>query len=171
MALLVGVRGLTGGYIEQAERIGWAWLGQDGSGGATDGKGEKDKLGDEVLVVVSEWGDKTIGALVLRIVKRERTAYVRAWTTRLRYRKKGIGRGLLEEGVRIVVEEKGCKNVVFDDDHASRYSPRFPQLTKISPESDSKRVLPAIFNRGFDRREGLARKMLADVVAEQKKKK
>lgn len=138
MALLVGVRGLTGGYIEQAERIGWGWLGQSGGGGGegegkVEKKGEKEKEGDEVLVVVSDWGDKTIGALVLRIAKGERKAYVRAWTTGLRYRKKGIGRGLLEEGVRIVVEEKGCRDVVFDEGHASQFFPSFFFLALFLP--------------------------------------
>ena len=116
MSLLVAVRGLTGGYLVHAEKIGWAWLGEGEDGDAGKGK----KKGDEVVVVVSEWGEKIIGTVVLRLVKKERRAYVKAWTTGLKYRGKGIGRGLLEEGVRVAAE-RGCRGVEFDDDHASKF--------------------------------------------------
>lgn len=118
------MRGFTGGYLEQAERIGWLWLGE--------GRGaEAGNEGDEVVVVVSEWAEKIIGALVLRIVRRDRTAYVRAWTTGLRYRRTGVGRELLEEGVRVAMGEKGCRNVVFDKAHASEYFPPFSPFPSL----------------------------------------
>ncbi|KAL9005799.1 MAG: hypothetical protein Q9188_001417 [Gyalolechia gomerana] len=71
----------------------------------------------------------------------------------MRYRGNGVGRGLLEEGVRVAVQ-RGCilgggKGVEFEGGHAN-----------------SHRVLPEMFNRGFERSERRARAVLEEVVAE-----
>lgn len=69
--------------------------------------------------MVTKWGeDEIIGALVMKVLKRERKAVLRAWTVKLRYRGREVGRGLLEEGVRVAVA-KGCTGVEFDGGHAS----------------------------------------------------
>lgn len=225
MSLLVAVRGATGGYLAAAEEIGWVWLDRGGRGDeAAEDEGSKSQAkdpGDETVVLVTLWGEEVIGTVVLRILKREQRALVRAWTVGLRYRGKGVGRALLEEGVKTAAG-KGCGEVEFDQGHASEFlffllfcfgsrlssilrlfiplypdgksiynrghpinlpfpvDERFPRggsaatnssspKTPLTPPTrpDSKRVLPAIFNRGFDRREKKARTTLVAVVAEQ----
>ncbi|KAL8698437.1 MAG: hypothetical protein Q9201_006574 [Fulgogasparrea decipioides] len=107
--------------------------------------------GVENVVVVSKWGEEEIiGALVMRVLKKEKRAVVRAWTVKMRYRGVGVGKELLEEGVRCA-KGKGCVGVEFDGGHAN-----------------SHRVLPEMFNRGFERREKKAKKMLDEVLAEQR---
>ncbi|KAL8761973.1 MAG: hypothetical protein Q9184_001959 [Pyrenodesmia sp. 2 TL-2023] len=107
----------------------------------------------ENVVVVTKWGeDEIIGALVMRVLRKEQKAVVRAWTVKGRYRGHGVGRGLLEEGVR-VAREKGCVGGGVEFDGAAH--------------ANSHRVLPEMFNKGFDRREKQARKMLEEVVKEQ----
>ncbi|KAK4893082.1 hypothetical protein LTR28_002228, partial [Elasticomyces elasticus] len=90
MATLAGVRWLTAAYIFRAEDISWAWLGASSD------------------VLVTKFGDEVIGALVLgwaggeqRAGRRKKSwrGDVRAWTVRLRYRGKGVGRALLEDAV------------------------------------------------------------------------
>ncbi|KAL8905728.1 MAG: hypothetical protein Q9207_002442, partial [Kuettlingeria erythrocarpa] len=71
-------------------------------GGAQEGKEV------ENLAVVTKWGeDEIIGALVMRVLRKEKRALIRAWTVKGRYRGHGVGRGLLEEAVR-VAREMGC---------------------------------------------------------------
>ena len=76
---------------------------------------------EDPIVLVSRWGEEIIGALVLRVVKRERKGYVRAWTVEPSYRRKGIGSGLLEEAVR-VAWGKGARCVIFEEGHASKFN-------------------------------------------------
>ncbi|KAL8930987.1 MAG: hypothetical protein Q9208_000088 [Pyrenodesmia sp. 3 TL-2023] len=107
----------------------------------------------ENVVVVTKWGeDEIIGALVMRVLRKEKKAVVRAWTVKGRYRGHGVGRGLLEEGVR-VAREKGCVDGGVEFDRAGH--------------ANSHRVLPEMFNKGFERRENQARKILEEVVKEQ----
>ncbi|MCJ1470563.1 hypothetical protein MMC07_009209 [Pseudocyphellaria aurata] len=150
MSLLVAVRGATGGYLVAAEEIGWKWL-EDGNPGEDDGGKGKGRSGDETVVLVTVWGEEIIGALAMRVLKREKRALVRAWTVGLKFRGKGVGKALLEDGVRLAMTERGCRGVEFDERHAN-----------------SKRFLPALFNRGFDRRDRKARATLSDLVAAQK---
>ncbi|KAL8732461.1 MAG: hypothetical protein Q9166_002674 [cf. Caloplaca sp. 2 TL-2023] len=190
MMLLLGVRMVTGGYISLAETINFAWLegpaglhrtgkkghGRSPSGGASgnvdpapltktnsgsNGGGRRSRNNSnssargevkdvENIVVVSKWGEEEIiGALVMRVLRKEKKAMIRAWTVKLRYRGKGVGRGLLEEGVR-VAKERGIGELEFERGHAN-----------------SHKVLPEIFNRGFDRREKRAKGMLMEVMKEQ----
>ena len=69
--------------------------------------------------MVTKWGEEIIGALVVRVSKRERKGYVRAWTVLRRYRGKGVGRGLLEQGVARVMGRTGVRGVEFEEEHAS----------------------------------------------------
>ncbi|KAL9607848.1 MAG: hypothetical protein Q9167_007278, partial [Letrouitia subvulpina] len=73
------------------------------TGGSKNGAGGRKRggsRGDETVVLVTQWGDETIGTVVLRCPRKEKKAYLRAWTVRAKYRGKGVGRALLEEGVR-----------------------------------------------------------------------
>lgn len=104
---LVGVRAFTGVYLVRAEGVGWGWL-------------EGERKGESV-VVVTVWGEQVIATVVLSVVESERKAWVRAWTTMLRYRGAGVGRGVLEEAVRVAVRGYGCREVEFGEDHASEF--------------------------------------------------
>lgn len=120
MSLLVAVRGATGGYLVAAEEIGWKWL-DDGNSGEDDGGKGKGRGGDETIVLVTVWGEEIIGTLAMRVLKREKRALVRAWTVGLKYRGKGVGKGLLEEGVQLAMTGRGCKGVEFEEKHASKW--------------------------------------------------
>jgi GNAT superfamily N-acetyltransferase len=112
MTFLIFIRWMTGGYIGMAEDINMEWLGED-------------------RLIVVKWGEDIIGALVLgwadndaakkRGRRRRGKAVVRAWTVKLKYRGKGIGEGLLEEAVK-VAGERGADGILFDADHASKFS-------------------------------------------------
>lgn len=156
MATLLGVRWAGGGYIDRAEDVGtWRWIDKDNDSGKED----------EILL--TRFGNEPIGAIVMRGVKTGDTngtgsprkrrqnsggtigktkGVIRGWTVKNRYRRKGVGLGLLEEAVQICAD-KGWSGPVFADDHAN-----------------SGRVLPAIFNGGFDKRDRKARSMLGTIV-------
>ena len=87
---------------------------------------------EDPIVLVSRWGDQMIGTLVLRVVKRERKAYVRAWTVDRAFRKRGVGSALLEEAVR-VAWGKGARCVVFEERHVSTSIPLPPPFSRPSP--------------------------------------
>ncbi|KAL8787272.1 MAG: hypothetical protein Q9195_007831 [Heterodermia aff. obscurata] len=163
MIELVAVRYLTRGYIFAAETINWNWLlespptssaGHSRSNSNSSNSGHKrgrSNTAEEPLIVVTKWADEVIGALVIRVSKRERKAYVRAWTVLRRYRGKGVGRSLLEEGVARVMGKAGVKGVDFDEDHAN-----------------SLRILPPFLNAAFDTQEDRARDILDEVLTAQK---
>lgn len=128
---LVGVRAFTGVYLVRAEKIGWGWLneglkkGEVGTGkrererGEEHGEGGKDELEVEVVVVVTVWDERVIATVVMNVDRSRRKALVRAWTTMLKYRGAGVGRGVLEEAVKVAVRGYGCKEMEFGEDHAS----------------------------------------------------
>lgn len=109
MSCLVAVRKFTNDYLTLAEEIDWAWLGDD-------------------QVLITKFGDEVIGTCIVGWEKGEGRGnrkkkgrgVIRAWSVRLRYRGKGVGTALLEEAVRSV-EKKGGDEIVFSDDHASKY--------------------------------------------------
>ena len=102
------------GYLALA--IDWDWFDYaKKTGNAHGGRGE------DSIVLVSRWGEEIIAAVVLRVVKRERKGYVKAWTVEKGYRGNGVGAGLMEEAVR-VAWGKGARTMVFETDHASEYT-------------------------------------------------
>lgn len=125
MAFLLAVRVASGPYLIHAENINWNWL-VEGSSLAGNNDSNKKYKGEELIVLVTKWGEDIIGALAMRLSKRDRRAYIKAWTVKLRFRGKEIGRALLEEAVKIAVSEKGCRGIEFEEEHASQYhlSPR-----------------------------------------------
>ena len=143
MACLVAVRAFTSGYLTLAEEINWGYLQEDN--------------GEEDVIIGCIFGDEIIGAAVLRLErngskkrKMGGKALVRAWTTKLKYRGKGVGRGLLEEVVRVAREKVGNSvEIGFAVEHAN-----------------SAVVMPEMFNKVFRRQEGRAARVLDGVAAE-----
>ena len=90
---------------------------------------------------------------MLRVVKRERKGYIRAWTVDSSHRGKGVGVGLLQEGVR-VAWSKGARSMEFDAVHANAH-----------------RALPPEFNGAFDEQETKAKTLLTELLAEHKREK
>ena len=128
VAALAAIYWITTDYASLAERINWDWLGGYTPPSTPTGERgtalKKQSKCDDPVVLVSKWGEEVIGALVMKVVKRERKAYVRAWTVDSKYRGNGIGGGLLEEGVRIAWG-KGARAFEFAKAHASKYSLSF----------------------------------------------
>ena len=155
MTYLMAIRFASSGYIRLAESIDWDWLASE--------DGEQD------TVVGTRFGNEMIGALVLRLEpaapsaaaaprRRNRGAptlrggrgVIRAWTTKLRYRHKGVGGDLLHEAVRITREKCGKDaEVGFAQEHAN-----------------STMVLPEFFNGTFRKDEIKAARMLEGVLSE-----
>lgn len=160
MAILITVRWLTSGYIFEAEKVGtWKWL---NSGRDDDDSGV---VGSEDEILLTRFGDEIIGTVIVRGVRDSASAsgtssprkprkntpttgYIRGWTVKRRYRRKGIGQGLLEEAV-AVCQTKGWNGPEFADDHAH-----------------SAKVLHPTFSGGFRKREKQAREMLERVKEE-----
>lgn len=123
MTFFLIVRVLSGPYLTHAENINWNWL-VEGSSSAVASSSDRDSKknkGEELVVIVTKWGEDFIGALAMRVSKRDRRAYIKAWTVKLRFRGKEIGRGLLEEASKIALAEKGCRGVEFEEEHASEF--------------------------------------------------
>ncbi|KAJ9148914.1 Acetyltransferase [Pleurostoma richardsiae] len=151
MSYLTAVRYATSGYLRAAEAIGWPWLTSDD--------------GEEDTVVGTRFGGELVGALVLRLEpnpalagKRKSRALglrggrgvIRAWTTKLRYRGRGVGTDMLHEAVRVTRERCGRDaEVGFAKEHAN-----------------SAAVLPEFFNGVFRRGEMQAARALERVLAE-----
>ncbi|KKO98400.1 hypothetical protein THAR02_09491 [Trichoderma harzianum] len=158
MTYLTAIRYFTDGYVKLAENLRWSWL--EGSGSIE---------GD--LLIGARYGGALIGVLVLRLEprfssltsggskRRSRSrsvsfrggkGVIRAWTTRLRYRGKGIGRDLLDGATRIVKDRCGKDaEVGFAQEHAN-----------------STMLLPAMFNGAFRRGEIRAAKALEKALEE-----
>jgi hypothetical protein len=151
MALLVAVRWTVGPYIERAESVNLGWLGEDS-------------------VLITKFGARVIGALVLGFEdgekkgkkKKSGKGVVRGWTVQLRYRKKGEGRILLEEAVKIT-KEKGGDGLIFEKDGICKFFNVCNQRVKLI-EADSKKTIPKIFSKKFDQRDRKAEKALEHVL-------
>ncbi|KAJ9604483.1 hypothetical protein H2200_011319 [Cladophialophora chaetospira] len=156
MAVLISVRWMTGGYIFEAERVGtWKWL-DDGREGADSGI-----VGSQDEILLTRFGDEIIGTIVVRGIRESSassgktrknaptTGVIRAWTVQRRYRRKGIGQGLLEEAIALC-QSKGWLGPEFADDHAN-----------------SAKIIHPTFSGGFKKRERQARETLQRVIEEQ----
>jgi len=149
MAYLLGIRYLASGYLKAAEDLRWNWL--------------VNEDGEEDVIIGTRFGNELIGALVLRIEpnislagkKKNRSlsmkggkGVIRAWTTKLRYRGKGVGEDMLREAARIIRERLGKDSEVgFAREHAN-----------------SVKVLPEMFNGVFRKQEMKAARALEAVV-------
>src|SRR5512140_2420975 len=143
MSYLMAVRYLAAGYIQAAEALRWDWLVSED--------------GEEDVVIGTRFGKDLIGALVLRLEpnpalagkKKNRSlslkggkGVIRAWTTKMRYRGRGVGGDMLREAVRVTRERCGRDaEVGFALEHAN-----------------SVRVLPEFFNGVFRKQEVRAAK-------------
>ncbi|EGR51960.1 uncharacterized protein TRIREDRAFT_56026, partial [Trichoderma reesei QM6a] len=141
MTYLTAIRYFTDGYVSLAENLRWSWL---------EGPGSVE--GD--FIIGARYGGALIGVLVLRLEPRFSfrggKGVIRAWTTRLRYRGKGIGRDLLDGAIRIVKDRCGKDaEVGFAQEHAN-----------------STMILPAMFNGVFRRDEVRAAKVLEKALEE-----
>lgn len=109
MCSLAACRMLTQSYLFAAEGINWEWLG-------------------DADMIVTKFGDEVIGTVVIEWVsgesrqKRKKAwrGEIRAWTVRLKYRKKGVGSALLEDAIK-EAKKKGAESIEFADDHASKF--------------------------------------------------
>ncbi|KAI1377648.1 hypothetical protein F4677DRAFT_444236 [Hypoxylon crocopeplum] len=152
MTYLLTIRYFTGRYVQVAEDTRWSWMVSDD--------------GDEDTVVGVRFGADLIGALVLRLEpnpaasaakKRSRHSMlrggrgvIRAWTVKLKYRRKGVGVDMLHEAVKITRERCGKDaEVGFAKEHAN-----------------STMVLPEVFNGPFRKDEQRAAKALERVLSE-----
>lgn len=178
MAYLHAIRYLASGYLRAAEALSWDFL-----SGGEEGEGDG---GVEDLVVGTKFGDKLVGALVLRLerpgqsssssssslpsppsaangnsigngnisrrkshhrrnssLNAARSAWkggqglIRAWTTRLQYRGRGVGGDMLREAVRLTRERCG----------------RDARVGFAARHAHSAAVLPEFFNAGFVRKD------------------
>ncbi|KAK3944934.1 hypothetical protein QBC46DRAFT_373648 [Diplogelasinospora grovesii] len=152
MSFLLGIRYFASGYLKAAEDLKWDWLLSE------DGEVED-------VVIGTRFGKDMIGALVLRLEpnpslagkKKNRSlslkggrGVIRAWTTKMRYRRKGVGADMLHETVRVTREKCGKDaEVGFAQEHAN-----------------SVMVLPEMFNGPFRKREMKAAKALEAVLGE-----
>jgi hypothetical protein len=153
MAYLLGIRYFASGYLKAAESLRWNWL--------------LDEHGEEDIIIGTRFGTELIGALVLHIEpnisfggKKKKGSIsmkggkgmIRAWTTKLRYRGRGVGEDMLREAVRISQQRCGRDvEVGFAMEHAN-----------------SKRVLPELFNGVFRKGEMRAARALEGVLGNAK---
>ena len=171
MAGLLTVRWMVAGYLVEAERVGtWRWLGVDEQLNNNYTEVLVTRFGEEVIAALVVWGVVDANGTVKGSSSGGKRGYrsnnsngsggsggamngsvkikgvIRAWTVRQKYRRKGVGGALLEEAVKLCRENR-WSGPVFADDHAN-----------------SARMLPALFNAGFEARESRAREMLERVV-------
>lgn len=169
MFALVLLRGAGGvkGYLLEAERVAAMGLGGNFRGVPAEEDGERARWADGLLV--ERFGAEMVGVVWWRYVfsgegaeqraregqlkrrggkevERPSGVEIRGWTTLLRYRRKGVGMHLLEECIAEARRETGDPElpVGFAVDHLN-----------------AKRLLPGMFQGGFERREREAKRMLA----------
>lgn len=165
MAILGAIRLACGPYIFEAERVGtWNWLNEGRSPAAQQDTGLR-VLGDSDQVLLTKFGRDYIGAIIFRGVqpvnttsssggnKRTRRAQspskhtkmvIRAWSVAQKYRRKEVGSALLEDAIRIGMDNGWTMGgIEFAEDHANH-----------------KRVLPALFNGPLDKYTRIAQKTL-----------
>ena len=163
VTVLAALYWITRDYSSLAAKINSEWLENPqkmhkGSvkenNGNSNGNGlKKNTKAEDPIVLVSRLGDEVIGALVLRVVKKERKGYIRAWTVDSLHRGNGIGIGLLQEGVR-VAWGKGARSMEFDAAHANAHH-----------------ALPPEFNGSFEEQEVKAKTTLTELLAEHRREK
>ncbi|KAM7203820.1 acetyltransferase [Naviculisporaceae sp. PSN 640] len=155
MTYLLAIRYVVSPYITHAESLKYDFL-------------INPDTGEEDLVIGTKWDGKLIGATVLRLEppavsspssKRKSKSgpsfkggkgVIRAWTTKLRYRGRGVGGDMLTEAVRITREKCGKDaEIGFAREHANAHM-----------------VLPEFFNGRFRKGERRAALALEKVVGQ-----
>lgn len=179
MAGLVLVRLLTGGYLEEAERVGreyWeVWNSTSSSSSSTQQENGKATYGseDEVVVLVTKFGEDVIGTVAVVALSEENNQKDRkgskkqskstTTTTKtspsktariqawtVKQRYRSHGVGMaLLADAVKVCREQGWEGPVFDSEHAN-----------------SKCFLPAVFNGRFEKGEKRARSTLEKIKSE-----
>ncbi|KAK3488129.1 uncharacterized protein B0T23DRAFT_398775 [Neurospora hispaniola] len=182
MTYLMTIRYFTSGYIKLAESLSWDWLlnpsAADGNSPATEE--EEDIVlgtyyGTELIgALVLRLEPPTSSRSSSPTANRQRKSHsrhnsfsaktkslkggrgvIRAWTTKLRYRGRGVGRDMLVEAVRLTREKCGKEaEVGFAAEHAN---------------ANCGEVLPEWFCGGFRKGERRAARCLEGVVAEYKR--
>ncbi|KAL9529354.1 hypothetical protein SMMN14_07119 [Sphaerulina musiva] len=135
MSFMAACRYLTQGYLNAAEDINLAWLG-------------------DADILVTKFGDEVIGTVMIDWISGEsRTkkkkawrGLIKAWTVRLKYRHKGVGRALLEDAVS-AAKKKGAESLDFAENHAN-----------------SRRILSKFYNTTFDRDEAQSIEQLQNLM-------
>ncbi|RGP79029.1 gnat family [Fusarium longipes] len=133
LTYLVAIRYFTSAYIRIAEETNWLdWIMKDGV---------------EDTIIGARFGEDIIGAVILRLYQSEKSATIRGWTTRSRYRGRGLGGDMLSETVRVAREALGkdC-TVEFAPDHANSQMPLYTIFngTFLAREARAKKALGAI---------------------------
>jgi predicted GNAT family acetyltransferase len=139
LTYLVAIRYFTSAYIRIAEETNWLdWM-------------RKDEVED--TIIGARFGGDIIGAVILRLCHSEKKAIIRGWTTRSRYRGRGLGGDMLSKVVKIAKEKLGKDCVVeFAPDHANSHLPLY-----------------TIFNGPFLAREAKAKKALGSALKDWEK--
>ncbi|KAF4996436.1 hypothetical protein FGRMN_4493 [Fusarium graminum] len=140
---LVAIRYLASAYIRIAEKTDWLdWLKNDGV---------------EDTIVGARFGDDIIGSVVLRLNKRDKAAVIRGWTTRSRYRGRGLGGDMLRESVKIAKQTLGRDCAVeFAADHANSHMPLYTIFNGpfLARQSNAKKALAAAVKDWEEGKEG-----------------
>ncbi|KAI5460385.1 hypothetical protein BGZ63DRAFT_414622 [Mariannaea sp. PMI_226] len=133
LSYLVAVRYVTSQYIRIAEETDWPnWM--------------QNERGVEDLVLGARFGPEIIATVILRLpntkgrskAPENSDAIIRAWTTKSKYRRRGLGGDMLREAVKKSKQTIGPKcSVEFAPDHAN----------------SNLLALPATFNAIFVRRQ------------------
>ncbi|RBR19184.1 uncharacterized protein FIESC28_05649 [Fusarium coffeatum] len=149
LTYLVAVRYFTSAYIRIAEETKWAkWAKND-------------------ILIGARFGEDIVGAVVMRLQRKLETEYVedstgwetgeafmkmppraiiRGWTTKTRYRGRGLGGDMLGKSVEIAKERMGrnCR-VDFAKDHANSHMPLYTIFNGpfLEREAKAKRALGA----------------------------
>lgn len=144
LSYLVAVRYITSSYIRIAEETDWPnWL--------------KNESGGDDVMLGARFGSEIIAAVVLCLPNKTASsktsdaskATIRAWTTKQKYRRHGLGGDMLRAAVKKTKESLGTEGVVeFADDNVHSNLLR----------------LPAPFNSVTVRRQAKARDALSTVV-------
>ncbi|CAM1503547.1 Fc.00g011380.m01.CDS01 [Cosmosporella sp. VM-42] len=136
-AYFLTIRYFTSSYIQIAEEMNWnTWL-----------KGPNDK---DDIILGAQYGNEIIAALVMRLPKASKTGTIRAWTTKTRYRGRGLGGDMLREAVKLARERRGREcAIVIAEDHVNSSMP-----------------LHSTFNAPFKTRDERVAKALSKAVAE-----
>lgn len=125
LTYLVAVRYFTSAYIRIAEETKWMeWAKND-------------------TIIGARYGEDIIGAVVMRL---EKKAVIRGWTTKTRYRGRGLGGDMLSESVKIAKAKLGRNCAVeFAEDHANSQMPLYTMFNGpfLAREAKAKKALGA----------------------------